>query len=64
MLQFKLFLKFILISHVCLSKILSGVNYEILSKTFLKPDNYMFINKEMTFRPLSNYEIKIFRSEF
>ncbi len=38
--------------------------YVIPSKTFLKPDNYIFIDNEMTFKPLSNYEIKIFRSAF
>lgn len=38
--------------------------YIIPSKIFLKPDNYIFIDNEMTFKPLSNYEIKIFRSAF
>lgn len=38
--------------------------YVIPSKIFLKPDNCIFIDNEMTFKPLSNYEIKIFSSAF
>lgn len=38
--------------------------YVIPRKILLKPDNYIFIDNEMTFKPLSNYEIKIFRSAF
>lgn len=38
--------------------------YVIPSKILLKPDNYIFIDNEMTFKTLSNYEIKIFRSAF
>jgi len=38
--------------------------YIIPSKTLSKPDNYIFTDNEMTFKPLSNYEIKVFTNAF
>ena len=38
--------------------------YVFPSKILSKPDNYIFTDNEMAFKPLSNYEIKIFRSAF
>ena len=38
--------------------------YIIPSKIFLEPDNYIFADNEMTFKPLSNYEIKVFTNAF